>query len=503
MMDNWGLILQSLIVPAAMSPIALWLGRDLKHKAGWLVFAAMMYPTIIYGYVSIGIYLGLINEGLTASYPWTSLLDQFTLLADGFSSPIAFLISLLSALIAVYSIDYMEGSENLESYYALYLLYAVGMIGTVVSTNLVAFFLFFELMLIPSWALIAVWGTGRKEAIAFKYFMYTEAGALSLLAGILLTKYASGTFEIFQVAERVKTGPPGFITLIVSLILLGLLVKMAIFPLHNWLPDAHAEAPTPISALLSPAMIGIGGYAAIRIIYTAFPTVMDNSRFTTTLLGLAVTTMFYGGLMALAQKDLKRLLAFSSISQMGYLLLGAASASTLGLTGAGVLYLSHGLAKAILFMVSGVFMHSFHTRLIDDLGGLAGKMPYTATATLIAFLSLAGVPPLLGFWGEIFVFAGSMKTALTSILAPDMTRVWLTSLAVISSIITAGYGLWAYRRMFFGELKPSLRIEKSEAPSLMLAPIIILAVITILLGIYPTTISQVMAQLFTNLKLPP
>jgi NADH-quinone oxidoreductase subunit M len=300
-----------------------------------------------------------------------------------------------------------------------------------------------------------------------------------------------------------KASPPSFITLIVSLILLGLLVKMAIFPLHNWLPDAHAEAPTPISALLSPAMIGIGGYAAIRIMYTAFPTVMDDSRFTTVLLGLAVTTMFYGGLNALAQKDLKRLLAFSSISQMGYLLLGAASASTLGLTGAGLLYLSHGLAKAVLFMVSGVFMHSFHTRLIDDLGGLAGKMPYTATATLIAFLSLAGVPPLLGFWGEIFMFAGSMKTALTSILTPDMTRVWLTSLAVISSIVTAGYGLWAFRRIFFGELKPGLRIEGSEAPALMLAPILTLAFITVLLGIYPTAISQAMSQLFSNLKIPP
>jgi NADH-quinone oxidoreductase subunit M len=168
-----------------------------------------------------------------------------------------------------------------------------------------------------------------------------------------------------------------------------------------------------------------------------------------------------------------------------------------------LLYLSHGLAKAVLFMVSGVFMHSFHTRLIDDLGGLAGKMPYTATATLIAFLSLAGVPPLLGFWGEIFMFAGSMKTALTSILTPDMTRVWLTSLAVISSIVTAGYGLWAFRRIFFGELKPGLRIEGSEAPALMLAPILTLAFITVLLGIYPTAISQAMSQLFSNLKIPP
>jgi NADH-quinone oxidoreductase subunit M len=270
---------------------------------------------------------------------------------------------------------------------------------------------------------------------------------------------------------------------------------MAIFPLHNWLPDAHAEAPTPISALLSPAMIGIGGYAAIRIIYTSFPSIVVDSRFMNALSILAVITMFYGGIMAFAQKDLKRLLAFSSISQMGYLLFGAASVSIIGLTGAGIIYLSHGLAKAVLFMVSGVFMHNFKTRTINDLGGLAQRMPYTATVTLISFLSLAGVPPLLGFWGEIFVFAGSMKTGLISAMTPDMSRVLLTALAVISSIITAGYGLWAYRRIFFGELKMGLK-KAGEAPSLMLAPIIILTLITVLLGVYPNVVSKIIAMVF-------
>ncbi len=272
---------------------------------------------------------------------------------------------------------------------------------------------------------------------------------------------------------------------------------MAIFPLHTWLPDAHAEAPTPISALLSPAMIGIGGYAGIRIIYTAFPAVLINDRFIATISILAVITMFYGGFIALSQKDLKRLLAYSSISQMGYLLFGIASVSIIGLTGAALLYMSHGFAKAVLFMVSGVFMHKYHTRKISDLGGLAEKMPYTTVVTLIAFLSLAGTPPLLGFWSEIFIFAGSMYSGLAGLLALNMGKVWMTAIAVAATVLTAGYGLQTVRRIFFGEIRENLK--PSEAPTLMLVPIIILVVLTVILGIYPTIVTSQLGNLLSNL----
>ena len=498
MIDYNHLLFQSIIVPMVFSIIALAAGRVLGKQTGWLAFAALAYSTAIIGYVNCGLFRGTIGGRLEASYAWAPYIGDFTLVADGLSAPFALVIALLSALIAVYSIVYMEHEHALGTYFALYLMYGAGMIGTVLTTNLAAFFLFFELMLLPSWALIGVWGTGPKEMIAFKYFMFTEAGALSLLAGIATTGFIAGTFDVFSIASKVAKTDITVLIAIVTAMLIGLFVKMAIFPVHTWLPDAHAEAPTPISALLSPAMIGIGGYAAIRIVYTAFPMVLGRWQFVITLAVLALITMVYGGAMALAQEDMKRLLAYSSISQMGYLLFGIASLSVLGLAGAILLYISHGLCKAILFMVAGIFIHNFKTRNIRDLCGLAGKMPYTATATLIAFLGLAGAPPLIGFWGEFFVFSGSMYTGFAGILGRDFTRVAVTALAVVASVLTAGYGLWTMRRIFYGELTEKLK-EAREAPALMIGPIMILAALAIILGVYPTFISKSIGSILYDL----
>jgi len=175
---------------------------------------------------------------------------------------------------------------------------------------------------------------------------------------------------------------------------------------------------------------------------------------------------------------------------MGCMLFGIVSLSTLGLTGAILLYVSHGLSKAVLFMVSGILIHNFKTRDISDLSGLASKMPYTAAATLIGFLGLAGVPPLVGFWGEIFIFAGSMYTGLAGVIGVDIGRVFVTALAVVASILTAGYGLWMVRRVFYGQLSERVKDAK-EGPALMVGPILILAAIAIILGVYPTVASKI------------
>ena len=488
MMDSSHFLLQTFLVPIAFSPIAYLAGRAMGKNAGWLVFVVMAYVTGLLTYVTLSI--PTMPEGaLVAVYPWGPYIGDFKLVADGLSAPIALTIALLCALIAIYSIGYMEHEHNLDAYYALYLLYAGGMIGTVLVTNLAAFFLFFELMLIPSWAMIGVWGTGPKERIAFKYFMFTEAGALSLLGGIVAAYFLSGTLDVMEMAPRLMGYDVGLLTAIVVAMLLGLLVKMAIFPLHTWLPDAHAEAPTPISALLSPAMIGIGGYAVIRIAYTAFPKVMANWPFVIGLATLAVITMVYGGIMALAQDDIKRLLAYSSISQMGYLLFGIASLSVLGLAGSVLFYVNHGLCKAVLFMMSGILIHTFHTRSISRFGGLGPRMPFTATASLIAFLGLAGTPPMVGFWGEVFIFAGSMHTAFAHVASVDATRALVTAIAIVGSALTAGYGLWTIRRVFFGQ--PNEETAKArEGPAVMVAPIMILAALAIVLGVYPTVITE-------------
>ncbi|MEM3871662.1 MAG: NADH-quinone oxidoreductase subunit M [Nitrososphaeria archaeon] len=486
-------LLQIIIVPILMAIIIMLFGKILNKRCGWLSFASLLY--VLFIMLAETINLTKNGNSLLESYSWTPILGNFTLLLDGVSSVVALTITLLSLVISIYSIKYMEHEENFDLYNVLYLLYYSGMVGTVLSTNLAVFFLFFELMLIPSWILIGVWGTGEREKVALKYFLFTEAGAVIMLAGIGSTYMISGTFDLFVVAERTAFMSKDTLYPIVTLILIGLLVKMAIFPLHNWLPDAHAEAPTPISALLSPAMIGIGGYAAIRILYTSFPTVALDNNFTFVLTLLSVITMAYGGIMAFSQDDIKRLLAFSSISQMGYMLFGIASASIIGLTGALIIYVSHGLSKAALFMISGVFMHNLKTRKISDLGGLASNMPLTAISTLIGFLGLAGVPPLLGFWGEFFVFAGAIYTSFNPI---DYLKLVTVIIGILVSILTAGYGLWTVKRIFYGELNEKYRAARDPEWE-MLVPILIMVVLAVIIGIYPAPLTSIVSNIIKNL----
>lgn len=421
------------------------------------------------------------------TFRWEPI-GYFGFRADGLSIPVVFTVTLLCSVIAVYSMPYMThrlggGSKEYGLYFALYLLYSTGMIGAVLATNLIEFYLFFELMLIPSYFLIARWGYGDRDRISFMYFMWTHVGALAFLAGILTLWAVSGTFDLSALASTVIPEPYRF--WITITILVGLLVKMAAFGVHIWLPHAHAEAPTPISALLSPAMIGIGGYAIVRILMTVSPELIGAVSFQLSL--WALITMVYGGLMALVQDDIKRLMAYSSISQMGYILLGVASIQVQGVSGSMFHYLSHGMGKGILFMVAGIIIVQAHdTRSISKLGGLAKRMPVTATAALIGFLTILGVPPTSGFISEFLIFFGSVKSAMEPLVFQSL----IVSIgAVVSTAITAGYTLWTMKRVFFGGL-PSEMTEVEEAPFTMTAPLILLAATAVILGILPDLVTS-------------
>ena len=475
-------LLQILLVPLAFVFITYFAGLRWGRRAGWLAFLSLAYSTLL------TLFAGF-RGGLIEYYEWNPI-GLFGLNADGLSIPILFTIALLCALISIYSMSYMthtigEDKSQFGLYYALLLLYSVGMMGAVLATNLIEFYLFFELMLIPSYFLIAKWGSGDRDRISFMYFLWTHIGALAFFAGILSVGYFSGSFDLQTILT--SSIPEDLRFLIVGLMVVGLLVKMAAFGLHIWLPHAHAEAPTPISALLSPAMIGIGGYAIVRIVMNILPSAF--LEISTVLTVWAVVTMLYGGAMALVQDDIKRLLAYSSISQMGYILLGVASFQTLGVSGAMFQYVTHGLGKGILFMVAGTIMiQADGLRSIRKMGGLAAKMPITATATLIGFLTIMGIPPTTGFISEFLIFAGSFHEAFQ---LNSMLRIALSSLGVVSTVLTAGYSLWAVRRIFFGPLPAELSNVK-EAPWTMTAPILVLSVISIILGIFPDLIERLL-----------
>ncbi|MDH5780916.1 MAG: proton-conducting transporter membrane subunit, partial [Candidatus Bathyarchaeota archaeon] len=265
---------------------------------------------------------------LTFSYPWIRPIDlDFGFLVDVVSLPIGLIVAVVSMLSCLYSIKYMEKDRAQGSYYANLLLFMTGMIGVIFAANLIQFYLFWELMLIPSYLLIANWGVSENRlSIGFKYFIFTHVGALSMLLGILSIYSYTGTFNLLELPSKATAIPSHMVIVIFVLLLIGFLVKMAAFPVHTWLPDAHSEAPTPISAMLSGVMIKCGAYGMARILLMTFgPTVIQTSDYLTIL---GVVTMAYGGLMALAQTDIKRLLAYSSISQMGYILFGLGAVST-------------------------------------------------------------------------------------------------------------------------------------------------------------------------------
>ena len=475
-------LLQILVVPLAFVFVTYYAGTKWGSKAGWLSFFALAYSTFL-------ILLAGWQGGVQEFYPWRPI-GLFGLNADGLSIPILFTIALLCTLMSLYSMPYMrhiigENKPQFGLYYALLLLYSTGMMGAVLATNLIEFYLFFELMLIPSYFLIAKWGYGDRDRISFMYFMWTHIGALAFLVGILSIGYLTGSFDLATIAT--ETIPANLRGIIVVLMVVGLLVKMAAFGLHIWLPHAHAEAPTPISALLSPAMIGIGGYAIVRIVMYVLPTAFFE--ISTALSVWAVITMFYGGAMALVQDDIKRLLAYSSVSQMGYILLGISSVQVLGVSGAMFQYVTHGLGKGILFMVAGAIILQTHgLRSISKMGGLASKMPITATAALIGFLTIMGIPPTTGFISEFLIFAGAFKSAFA---LNSMFRVALSMLGVISTALTAGYSLWAVKRIFFGKLPDELSTV-SEPPMTVTVPLLVLAVVSVVLGIFPDLVEHML-----------
>ena len=480
------LLLGTIVAPLVSVPLLYVVGKVLREKTGYVSFATLLIPlfTVLLSAARAATDpSGVYQE----SYPWDPI-GKFGLKADSLSIPIVFTISLLVTVIALFSIPYMhhkigDDAPRYGLYFSLYNLYALGMIGTVLATNLIQFYAFFEIMLVPSFFLIAEWGYGERERISLMYFFWTHVGALVLLLGILATAYLTGKTDLDLVALNTGSIVTTVRLGIVAAMCFGFFVKMAQFGLHVWLPHAHAEAPTPISALLSPAMIGIGGYATVRLVMAIYPEAFR--AFSAFFAGWAVVTMIYGGVMALVQDDIKRLLAYSSISQMGYILFGLASFTQLGLSGSMFQYVAHGTAKGILFMVAGSIILQVHgQRSISKLGGLAARMPVTATAAFIGFLAILGLPTTNGFFSEFFLFQGSFIRATDS---ATLYRLIIAILGVVSTAITAGYSLWTLRRIFFGETNQETADVK-EAPWTVTVPLIVLSIITIFLGIYPEPI---------------
>lgn len=470
----------AVFLPIAMTPFVYLVGRVASWRAAYLFSSVVLF-------IPLAVFLSLTpmvlnGVGFHEEYEWVPFLGlSVGLVLDSLSYPFILLITLVGFLATVYSGKYMEKEHGLTSYFTLLTLFVGGMIGVVLVSNLFLFYIFWELMLIPSYALIAYWGTGNPRLIGFKYFIFTHAGALSLLIGIAWLAAVFGDLNIFSLSEKAMLASETLrpiLTSIAVLIFIGAAVKMAVFPFHTWLPDAHAEAPTPISVLLSGVMIKTGVYAVARLVLGIMPFTMMDLRLPIAI--LALVSMVWGGVMALVQTDVKRLLAYSSISQIGYIVFGLAAANLAGVQGALFHVLNHGFAKSLLFMAAGVLIHEVHERDIRKLGGLGSKMPLTTVAMLVGGLSIAGTPPLGGFMSEWMIFAGGVEAGWSIFVA----------VAVFATAITAGYYLRMVRAVFFGEG----RVEGRDPGVMMAAPMSPLLALVIVLGFLASPILTVIGE---------
>ncbi|MCJ7817837.1 MAG: NADH-quinone oxidoreductase subunit M, partial [Candidatus Thorarchaeota archaeon] len=338
---------------------------------------------------------------------WSDILEPFGLQLDMIAFPITFAVVVLGFLSVVYAVGYTEHTKNKPTFFANQLFFIMGMIWVTLATNMIEFFIAWELMLVPSYFLILFWGFPEtRKRTALKFWLYTQSGAVCILIAFGLLYAQVGSFVL---ANVVASGETIFLIIFV-LLAAGFLVKMAVFPIHWWLPPVHAEAPTPISVLLSGAMIETGAYALVRFgtltlneaaVYLALPVAT-----------LGVITMFYGGFMALAQLDIKRLLAYSSVSQMGYVLFALGTATVFGVSGGMFHLINHAFSKGLLFMTAGAVIHQTGLRDIKKMGGLSNKMPITAFAAAIGMMSIAGSPPLSGFASEWLMFLGGFQAAI-------------------------------------------------------------------------------------------
>ncbi|MHA1220098.1 MAG: complex I subunit 4 family protein [Candidatus Heimdallarchaeota archaeon] len=486
MFMNW-INLISLAILLIAPLIVFLLGKWNNNAAKWSAFLFVLAAAVFFA-LSLGDLLALGEHNLTLDWVKFSagsknITINFSLIADGLSFPIVAIIFILGLAGIVYSFGYMKDAEKQGAYYALLVLYIAGMVGVVLAGDLIQFYIFWELMLIPSYFIIAKWGSKPNAVkIAFKYFIFTHVGAMAILIGIGgLWAYGSADGSFLISLLDMSSASNAIVRVLTMLFLVGFSVKMAIFPLHTWLPDTHGEAPTPISAILSGVMIETAAYGIMRIGQQVLGAGMYWMRYV--LIGLAVFTMIYGGIMALAQKDTKRLFAFSSISQMGYIFFGLGTFTLFGSVGSTFHIISHALGKGSLFMVAGILMTQIghkKGRDIKQLGGLATKMPITAIVALIAALSIGGLPPLSGFMSEWIIFSGGIQDGSPlGIIAVFM--------AILSTALTATYVLLFMKNVFLGPVRDEFKDVKDPVPSMWI-PLVILAVLSFVIGILPNSV---------------
>ena len=396
---------------------------------------------------------------------WGVLQAEYFVALDGLSLSMVAL-SVFILLIATISSWTIE--KNRKGYFVLLLILNGAIFGSFCALDFLLFYVFFEFMLLPMYFLIGIWGGVKREYASIKFFLYTLLGSILILIVIVAlyisvqTPEASDrivhTFNVLHMQDLNNLIPDSLLALdslkligsfsfrywAFLLLFVGFIIKLPAVPFHTWLPDAHVEAPTPISVILAALLLKFGGYGLLRFAYPIFPDAAIHFSWFVGLIGLI--SIIYGALNALSSKDLKRLIAYSSVSHMGFVLLGIASATVEGITGAMYQMFSHGIISAMLFLIAGVLYDRTGDRMIENYSGLASKMRNYSAFVLIAFFASMGLPGFAGFMGEVMIFFGAFRSSAVNGLIPT----WMAITATGGLLLGAAYYLWTIQRMFYG-----------------------------------------------------
>ncbi|HLA25271.1 MAG TPA: NADH-quinone oxidoreductase subunit M [bacterium] len=460
--------------------------RLMKNVA--MLFSAASFAVSV---ALVGMYR--LGEGMQFQelYRWIpGIAINYHLGIDGLSLPLVVLTGLLSVLSLAYS---WRIDHRLKEYLFLFLLLQTGMLGVFAALDFFLFYIFWEITLVPMYFLIAIWGGPRKEYAAIKFFLYTLIGSLAMLLAILIL-YFNASPRTFGVLELIRQQPLAGKPLLASLAFWGFFLSFAIkvpmWPFHTWLPDAHVEAPTAGSVILAGVLLKMGTYGFVRVSLPLLPEAFKQYAFFVAV--LALLGIVYGALVAMAQTDLKKLVAYSSVNHMGYVMLGVAAAAgavgdpskaaaaTTALNGAVFEMVAHGVITGALFLIVGVlYDYRAHTRGVDEFGGLGVRLPVYSGITMLAMLASLGLPGLMGFVAEFFIFVGSFG------VFP-----YLTAVAVTGVVFSAAMFLWTIQRIFLGPLNERWTglADMDLREKISLVP---LAVLMVIFGIYPKPLLDV------------
>ena len=488
-----GILSQLILIPLLGMVVLMFLPKQNKWAVRWTATAFSAIPCIQSLWLLVNYYGNFSGSAAMAyvegPFAWIPSLNvHYFLGVDGISVPLLALTGLLSLISVVASFNI---ENRVKEYFAFFLLLEAGMMGVFVALDFFLFYVFWEIMLVPMYFLIGIWGGPRKEYAAIKFFLYTLFGSIFMLVAILILYFNSEPHTL-NILEHIQAGsmlPYTLQMICFVFFFIAFAIKVPVWPFHTWLPDAHVEAPTAVSVILAAVLLKMGTYAMLRISWPMFPAVLHDAAFYVALLGLI--GIIYGALVSMAQKDLKKLVAYSSVSHMGFCMVAlAAYNSEQAIAGCMFQMISHGLLTGALFLLVGVIYDRAHTREIAAFGGLGSKIPvYTAIMVFFSMGSL-GLPGMSGFVSEFMIFVGSFSV---------MSQKWIVGGAVLGVLLGAAYLLRMVQRVFLGpfdEAKWGGLTEINLREILTVAPLMVL---TLWIGVYPKPFSMLMTSTLQNL----